>query len=217
MREHILFDLDGTLTESGPGIINSARHALAANGHPDPGDDVLRTFVGPPLEGSFRDVCGLSGEQAAACVASFRARFQEKGIHENALYPGIRKLLEQLRAAGKTLHVATSKPLVLAEQVLANFGIASYFTSVSGVPLALTDKGKADVIRDALAENGIRPENAVMVGDRLYDIEGAKANGVLPVGVLYGYGSRSELEDAGARLLAENTDELYQILVRADL
>ena len=217
MREHILFDLDGTLTESGPGIINSARHALVSNGHPDPGDDVLRGFVGPPLQDNFRTICGLTDEQVVTCVASFRARFSEKGIHENALYPGIRALLEKLLDAGKTLHVATSKPLVLAERVLNNFDIAKYFASASGVPLELVDKSKADVIRDAMAEQGIRPENAAMVGDRLYDIEGAKANGILPVGVLYGYGSRAELEAAGARLLAENTDDLYAILVRAEL
>ncbi len=212
MRENILFDLDGTLTESGPGIMNCARHALAVNGHIVPGGDVLRGFVGPPLHISFMEVCGLSFEEAEQCVESFRVRFLEKGILENALYPGVRELLEKLAADGKKLHLATSKPLHLAKMVLDNFDIARYFTSVSGTTMDLDNHSKADVVAEALEKNNITPVDAVMVGDRLHDVEGAAANGVATVGVLYGYGSRKELENAGAIRLARDTDELYGIL-----
>lgn len=213
--QHILFDLDGTLTDPAEGITGSVAHALAAMGHPVPPRKELERFIGPPLDEAFGDFYGFTTAQVDEAVVLFREYFSDRGILENELYPGIPQLLESLIARGKTLHVATSKPTAFAQQVLARFDLARYFTIVEGSPLTHNGLPKAEVIRAVLAAGKIEPEDAVMVGDRRHDIAGAKQTGLAAsVGVLYGYGSRQEFAAAGADHVAESVEHLGEVLGR---
>ena len=196
----ILFDLDGTLTDSEPGIVNSVRYALRSFGM-DAEPETLRSFIGPPLYDSFRGTMGMS------------VYFRDKGIFENAPYPGVPEMLEALRAAGGRLIVATSKPEVFAKRIAEHFGFARSLDSVYGADMEGKRSSKIDVIRYAIREQGITPSGAVMVGDRKYDIVGAHEAGLADIGVLYGYGSREELVEAGATRLAASVAELREMLV----
>ena len=208
---HILFDLDGTLTDSEPGIINSAQHALAAFGiRIDPAE--LRSFIGPPLINSFRDTAGLDEADARRAIAIYREYFSVQGLYENALYPGVPDLLAALREAGNTLAVATSKPEIFARRIIDHFRIAPFFEAVCGADLEGLRSEKPDVIRYAL-DRLHHPAKVIMVGDRKHDIIGAHENGLDAVGVLYGYGTRAELEQAGASRFAATVPELETLLL----
>ena len=197
----ILFDLDGTLTDSAEGIVNSVIYALKRKGIPYASKRELRRFVGPPLQASFRDYCGFSEEEAKDAVRIFREYFTEKGIYENAVYEGVPEMLSALSEAGFTLAVATSKPEAFAGQILARFDLAKYFSVIAGASMDGTDK--PTVIRLALSRLHTEPSSRVlMVGDREHDIFGAKEVGISSLGVLYGYGSKEELEEAGAAYIA---------------
>ena len=214
-KTHILFDLDGTLTDPGIGITNSVAHALAHFGITVADRSALYRFIGPPLMDSFMEYYGLTEEQATEAVKVYREYFADRGWAENTVYGGIEALLADLVAEGKTLLVATSKPLVFAERILIHFGLAKYFTHICGVALqAPRGYSKADVIRDALNRAGVTDySTAVMVGDRHHDLDGAKAVGISSVGVLYGYGDREEHEAAGADAIAESVAELRTVLL----
>jgi phosphoglycolate phosphatase len=203
----ILFDLDGTLTDSAEGIVNSVVYALERLGIPYADKQELRLFVGPPLPQSFRDYCGFTEEEAKEAVRIFREYFTEKGIYENAVYDGVDHMLASLREAGHTLGVATSKPEPFAEQILARFGLAQYFTVISGASMDGTSKPV--VIRQALARLGMEASPRIlMVGDREHDVLGAKEVGVSSLGVLYGYGSEAELTAAGAGGIVRTPEEI---------
>ena len=206
--KYILFDLDGTLTESAPGIINSIRYTLDKLGLRPMTDEELKRFVGPPLIESFTRYCGLSHEEAARAVDVYREYFSEKGLFENAVYPGIPECLGALKSAGKKLAVATSKPQVFCERIIRHFGIDGYFDAVVGIPLDREDMTKAEVIKSAMELLGAVPEETVMVGDRDYDVLGARENGIPCIGVLYGYGSREELSAAGAVGICETVADI---------
>lgn len=206
--KYILFDLDGTLTESAPGIINSIRYTLDKLGLRPMTDEELKRFVGPPLIESFTRYCGLSHEEAAHAVDVYREYFSEKGLFENAVYPGIPECLGALKSAGKKLAVATSKPQVFCERIIKHFGIDGYFDAVVGIPLDREDMTKAEVIKSAMELLGAVPEETVMVGDRDYDVLGARENGIPCIGVLYGYGSREELSAAGAVGICETVADI---------
>lgn len=208
MPKYILFDLDGTLTESAPGIINSIRYTLDKLGLRPMTDEELKRFVGPPLIESFTRYCGLSREEAARAVDVYREYFSEKGLFENAVYPGIPECLGALKSAGKKLAVATSKPQVFCERIIRHFGIDGYFDAVVGIPLDREDMTKAEVIKSAMELLGAVPEETVMVGDRDYDVFGARENGIPCIGVLYGYGSRGELSAAGAVGICETVADI---------
>lgn len=208
----ILFDLDGTLTDSEPGIVNSVLYALRRFGM-DAERQALRAFIGPPLYDSFRGVMGMSEADARRAVDVYREYFSERGMYENAPYPGVPAMLRRLRAAGRRLVVATSKPETFARRIADHFGLSEALHAVYGADLEGGRSAKIDVIRYALAEQGIRPGGAVMVGDRKYDIAGARAAGLAAVGVLYGYGTREELEAAGASRLAGSVAELESLLL----
>ena len=209
MMKYILFDLDGTLTESAPGIINSIKHTYAHYGITDYDERELEKFVGPPLIESFMRYCGFTEEKAREAVDVYREYFSTKGLFENAVYNGIPKCLAALKSAGYVLAVATSKPQVFCERILDHFSLAEYFSVVKGIPLDDEKMTKAQVIERALDALGVTDKReAIMVGDRDYDIKGAKENGIECVGVLYGYGSRSELESAGASAICETVDDL---------
>ena len=210
--DHILFDLDGTLTDSGPGIMNGFEYSLGKMGVEYPGRDYLKQFVGPPLGDSFEKTLGFSPEDAAKGIAFYREYYAEKGVYENDVYPGIPELLEKLKESGKKLIVATTKAELMANVVMDHFGLRKYFDLM--VASNNTDrKNKIDVLNYAIENGGVDRERAVMVGDRFYDITGAVHFGMTSVGVLYGYGSRQELEEAGASHIAESVEDLYDILL----
>lgn len=208
----MMFDLDGTLTDSAPGITHSVRYALDRLGISvdDPG--VFRRFIGPPLMDSFQRYCGLDGEGARLAVARYREYYARDGIFECALYPGIAELLARLHDRGRTVALATSKPAVYAGRVLGNLGIARFFSAISGESLDGPPLGKDGLIRRVLADfPEISPSRAVMIGDREYDILGARANHVPSIAVTYGYGSPEELAAAGPDYTADSAEAVAAI------
>ena len=212
MFDIVLFDLDGTLTESGIGITRSVAHSLRKYGIEERDQARLDRFVGPPLIESYMRYYGFSREQAVQAVEYYREYYAVTGIFENRVYDGVAPMLKALTDAGKTCVLATSKPEPYAVQILDHFGLAPYFSCVAGATMDEKRTDKADVIAYALKKAG-GAGRAVMVGDRRHDIQGAKANGLPAIGVLYGYGSREELEAAGADELAETAaDSLNFVL-----
>lgn len=211
MYDIILFDLDGTLTESGIGITRSVAHSLRKFGIEESDQAKLDRFVGPPLIDSYMRYYGFSREQAVQAVEYYREYYAVTGIFENRVYDGVEAMLKALKAAGKTCVLATSKPEHYAMQILDHFGLASYFDCVAGATMDEKRTHKADVIAYALEKNG-KTGTAVMVGDRKHDILGAKAHDLDSIGVLYGYGSREELETAGATYLAETAEEILMFV-----
>ena len=210
MYDVILFDLDGTLTESGIGITRSVAYALKKHGIIEADQSKLDRFVGPPLIDSFMRFYGFTAEQARQAVDDYREYYAVTGIFENRVYDGVVEMLQALKAAGKKCVLATSKPDHYAVQILEHFGLAAYFDFVAGATMDEKRTNKADVIAYALAHTGA--ENVLMVGDREHDIHGAKAHGLDSVGVLYGYGSREELERAGATYIAATAEEILKFV-----
>lgn len=211
---NVLIDLDGTLTDSAPGIISCVRHALTEMGRECPDDAALRHFIGPPLHESFRAILGSDDPGPLATVIElYRQQFSERGLFENAVYPGIPAALEALRERGADMYVATSKPLPYAERIIRHFGLTKYFGAVYGSGFDGTLSNKAELIAHILKAESLSPETTCMVGDRSHDIVGAKANGVRPIGVLWGYGSRDELVAAGAAVLCPQPEMLARDIV----
>ena len=212
----ILFDLDGTLTDPKEGITKSVAHALQHFGIQVEDPDSLTCYIGPPLAVSFPEYHGISEEDTPTAIAKYRERFSDVGWAENLVYEGIEQLLAALKQAGKKLLVATSKPEVFAVRILEHFGLAGYFDLICGAPMhPPKGHGKADVIRDALERAGVHElSGAIMVGDRLHDVEGAHKIGLPCIGVLYGYGDREEMEACRADYIAENVDALRTILLK---
>lgn len=210
MQKTILFDLDGTLTDSGEGIINCAQMTLERFGLPVPSREEMRVFVGPPLGDTFIKF-GVPAERADEAIAIFRSRYVPIGKYENHPYPGIRELLEKLRAQGHKLFVATSKPEVTAIEVLDHFGMTGYFDMICGALMDKSRSTKSEVIAYLLKQNG-RADNMVMVGDTAFDVLGAAAHGISTVGVAWGYGEVDDMKFAGAMAIAENTEELFTLL-----
>lgn len=212
--KYLFFDLDGTLTDSALGIVRSAQYALSHFGIYIADLKSLYPFVGPPLEDSFKEFYNFSSDMAQAAVKVYRERYETVGIHENAPYPGASDCLNTLKQNGFHLVIATSKMKRMAESVLNSFNLRTYFEFVGG----RDDEGrlhtKADVIRDIIKELNLEKEkeHILMIGDRKYDIIGAREVGLDTVGVLFGYGSRKELEDAGATWLVEDYGTLINIL-----
>jgi phosphoglycolate phosphatase len=194
----IYFDLDGTLTDPKIGITRSIQYALDKLGHPAiPSEDELTWCIGPPLRGSFTKLLGHEHSSDLA-VSLYRERFADIGIFENNLYAGIPDILIALARPDRRLFVATSKPVVFAEQIIDHFGLRSHFERVFGSELDGTRSDKTDLLKYALQETSVDPSRAIMIGDRSHDIIGARNNGMNAIGVLYGYGSKEELTEAGA-------------------
>ncbi len=212
----ILFDLDGTLTDSGPGIMNAAAYAMERFGLPCGDAALLRKFVGPPLRDSFQDFCGLGPEQAVEAIGVFREYYEPRGVFENSVYSGVPEMLGTLRAAGARLAVATSKLESTALRVLEHFDLTKYFELAAGSLADNTRTRKAEVVAYTLSKLGVTDKSRVlMVGDREHDVIGARENGLACLGVLYGYGSRGELEAAGAALFAETPQQAAEIILTA--
>ena len=206
-----LFDLDGTLTDPGLGIKNSIRYALEKYGMPSLDEGTLDLFIGPPLLDSFTRYCGADGEQAKELLRLYREYFSTKGIFENTLFPEVPSVLERMKAQGCTLCLATSKPEEFAMRILEHFELVHLFDFVGGSTMDETRTEKDEVIAYVLEQTGISPDTAVMVGDRRYDVEGGKKHGLYTVGVLFGYGSREELTQAGADRLIGTPEELLDM------
>lgn len=213
MYNAILMDLDGTLTDPGIGITNSVIYALAKKNIKVSDRTALYKFIGPPLQDSFSRFYGFSEEECSTAIEDYREYFRDKGIFENELYEGIKELLQSIKTAGKTLVLATSKPEEFAVRILKYFNIDSYFDFVAGATMDGSLNKKADVINCALEKSGIQDlSRTIMVGDRKYDILGAKQAGVDSIGVLYGYGNYRELKDAGATYIAENVSDILPLI-----
>ena len=210
MKKTILFDLDGTLTDSGEGIINCAILALEHFGCPIPSREALRVFVGPPLHESFVKH-GVPEDKAEEAVAIYRSRYIPIGKFENTPYPGIRELLESLKAEGHTLYVATSKPEQMSIDILEHFDLAKYFDRICGASLDTSRSSKEAVIGYLIEQNG-RSDNMVMVGDTKFDIIGAKHHGIPGIGVSWGYGEVADMEAAGAVAIVDTMDQLLALL-----
>jgi len=213
MYQTVLFDLDGTLTDPGEGITNSVAYALQRHGIEVNDRKELYCFIGPPLLDSFMKYYGFSKEQAMQAIYDYREYFSDRGIFENIPYKGVHEMLQFLRTRGQKLVLATSKPEEFAIRILERFDLAPYFDLVVGATMDEKRSKKADVIAHALSL--LQPkerDSIIMVGDREHDILGAKENGLKAIGVLYGYGSREELEQAGAYAVAETMDQLKELL-----
>lgn len=207
----VFFDLDGTITESGTGITKSVAYALQKQGIVETDQAKLNLFVGPPLLQSFQDYYGFTPEQARKGVEDYREYYAVKGIFENRVYDGVEPMLRTLRDAGRRCVLATAKPEHYAVLILEHFGLDRYFEAVCGATMDERRTNKTEVIAYALRKTGVT--QAVMVGDREHDILGAKAYGLASVGVLYGYGSREELEAAGADRIAASPREAAQLIL----
>lgn len=206
----LLFDLDGTITASMPGIANSICYALRSFGIQVPDREKLRPFLGPPLAASFMKYYGFNESQAQKAVDKYREYFSDKGIFENSVYPGMAELLADCREAGFRVVLATAKPEVYARRILEHYHLTSCFDAIFGATLDGAVTTKAEVIALAL-----RPPagKSIMIGDRSDDILGAKAHSIASIGVLYGYGARHELEDAGADYIVDGVPQLRQLLL----
>lgn len=211
MYRTVLFDLDGTLTESGIGITRSVAYALKKHGITETDQATLDRFIGPPLIDSFMKIYGFSREDAVQAVADYREYYAVTGIFENRVYDGVPEMLRTLRDHGIFCVLATSKPDGYANQILEHFCLAKYFDFVAGATMDEKRTNKTDVIAYALAQT--RATDVIMVGDREHDILGAAENGLPAVGVLYGYGSHKELEQAGAAYIAETPREITEYIL----
>ena len=209
----LLFDLDGTLTDPFEGITRSVEYALNAFGIEVEDRRTLAPFIGPPLVESLTERYGFTMEDAVAAVAKYREYFAVKGLYENELFEGIPELLNDCRKAGYKISMATSKPTHYAKIIAEHFDIARYFDAIHGSSLDGSRITKSSVVAEAVREEGLEPERALMIGDRRHDVEGAREHGIKTVGVLYGYGSLEEHTAAGAAYIAKDLDELRELLI----
>lgn len=210
MKKTVLFDLDGTLTDSGEGIINCAIQALEHFGLPIPSREEMRVFVGPPLHETFQRF-GVPADKTEEAIRVYRSRYIPTGMFENTPYPGIKELLETLKKENYTLYVATSKPEEMSVTILERFGLAPYFDRICGASIDSSRSTKDAVIAYLLEQSGAK-EDMVMVGDTKYDVLGAKAHGIPAIGVSWGYGSADEMEEAGAIGIADTMEQLLELI-----
>jgi len=209
---NVLFDLDGTLTDPRQGILACVKHALEGLGVDSPPDHDLERFIGPPLRACFSQLLLNHAKDVEQAVTLYRERFAAQGMFENRVYPGIAEALAELRERGAWLAVATAKPRVFAERILAHFELGRFFDAVYGSELDGRNADKSDLLAHLLKAESLSPADTCMIGDRAYDVLAAKANGIFGMGVLWGYGSRKELLSAGAERLYEEPKNLVEVV-----
>ena len=211
--KYVIFDLDGTLTDSAVGITNSVAYALKRWNIEVEDKSTLNCFVGPPLVWSFKNYFGFSEDQALEAVEEYRVYYRERGIFENLVYPGVPEMLEAVRKMGKKVILATSKPEHFAKQILDYFDLTKYFDLVAGATMDYSRAKKGQVIAYALENFCVTDvSECIMVGDRDQDVNGARDQGFDCIGVLYGYGSREELENAGAKYIVETVEDILKFI-----
>lgn len=215
--EFILFDLDGTLTDAGPGILNCIEYALTDQGIELPERSNMRTFLGPPLAVTFREHFNMSDVQIAQAIEKYRERYHDVGMFENSVYDGVPELLQSLQASGIRMATATSKPEYSATRILQHYELDQYFEFIGASSLDGSRDSKASVIKHTLATTGAHPtkDSMIMVGDRHHDVDGAREHGINTIGVLWGYGDQDELSSAGATEIVHTPQELLAVLTRA--
>ncbi|MGN0171644.1 MAG: HAD hydrolase-like protein [Acutalibacteraceae bacterium] len=213
MKTTVCFDLDGTVLASQKGIYHSVRYALGALSLPIPDDHALRAFLGPPLHEGFAQVCHVPPEQLEDAIRLYRDCYRQGGMFEADIYEGIAQMVRTLREQGKRCLITTSKPQLFAQRILAHFGVDRLFDGIYGSELDQSRSRKSEVIRYAMEKQHFTPQEAVLVGDRHYDVDGAKEVGMDCVGVLYGYGDETELRKAGATYIVADTQALLELLL----
>jgi len=210
----VLFDFDGTFADTGEGIFKCIRKTLDEMGKPQVSDESLRTFIGPPLNESFKRECGLTDEETAQALEIYRKYYNDGGYMLLRVYDGMIELIEALKASGIVTAVASSKPQYFLRKILSSLGVENIFEVVSGADEQYVDANKFRIIQTAMDMGGLKDKSKVlMVGDRCFDVLGAKTVGIKCAGVLFGYGSRDELEEAGADYIVKDTDELKKIVL----
>ena len=213
-KQYILFDLDGTITNSAEGIINCVRYALQKMKWQEPSLKVLHRFIGPPLVDAFMDYCGMNKVEAEKAVAYYRERYKDIGVFECSVYNRVEEVLKALNDANKTVILATAKPLVFAKKVIKHFGLDKYFDDMVGAEIGGTLIHKHQIIDEVIKRFNITDRTtAIMIGDREQDISGAKMFSLDSIGVKYGFAEPNELEDAGATYIAETPQDILKILL----
>lgn len=212
-NNYILYDLDGTLTDPRVGITKSIEYALAHFGIDVENLNELTKFIGPPLRDTFREYYSFSDSDVKVAVDKFQEYFAEQGLYENIIYDGIAEMLRAQYEDGRKIVLATSKPQVFAHKVLEQFKIDKYFELIVGSELSGERSDKAEVIKYAVDTLVINPSDAIMIGDRKYDVIGSRAHGIDSIGVLYGYSSKGELREAGANYIVETVEELGEKII----
>lgn len=210
--KYILFDFDGTLTDSSEGIFKSLSYAFEFYGHGEPSEKFLRKFIGPPLHYSFKEFCGFSDEHAAEMTEKYRERYRVTGYLENFIYDGIPETLEKLKERGFVLATASSKPEKFVHDICEQRDIKKYFDFIGGTKFDNTSESKAVVIENAMKKIGASKENTLMVGDRLFDIDGAHTVGIPCCAVLYGFGCREEFEEHNADYIVEKPQDILDLV-----
>lgn len=210
---NVLIDLDGTLTDPRVGMVKSIRHALSRLRYPCPSDRELESYIGPPLQDSFAILLNSTDKaRIESAIELYRERYSSTGLFENTVYPGIPEALCTLTAMGASLFVATSKPRVFAERIVERFELGAFFKTIHGSELDGTRIRKGEVIAHALSVESLSRDSTLMVGDRMHDMVGARENGLFSVGVLWGFGTREELVNAGAMVVCEAPSNLAGVL-----
>ena len=210
-----LFDFDGTVCDTAPGVLGCTKEALVSMGYKVPDEQTLRLFLGPPINWAMRELAHVKEEEVEEVVADFRKRYTAGGMFNCAVFDGIKDLLITLGKNGHTIAIVSAKPEPYVNRITEHLGIRKSFDYIAGAPMQEKLADKANNIRRAIEMTGYadKSDEVVMIGDRLYDIEGAKACGISSVGVLYGYGTREELENAGADRIAETVKDLKEMLL----
>ena len=209
MYKYLMFDLDGTLVESGDGIVASAKHALSIMGWEMLSEQEYKKFIGPPLFDSFTKFCGMNSEEADRAIEIYREHYESAGYLLAPMYEGVEAMLDELQDKGHTMMVVTSKPAPIAEKIIKKHGLDKYFVNLTGPSHEEKTVHKDVMIKRAFEKNGITdPKSAVMIGDRKFDIEAANKNGVDSIAVMYGYGNREEFERHGATYIVEKCGDI---------
>ena len=210
--KNILFDLDGTLTDPYLGITNAVKYSLRKFGIEENNENTLRALIGPPLETSFMEFYQFDINKTKTAIGYYREYFSEKGIYENKLYPGIEDVLAKIKDRNKTIILATSKPAIFASKILKYFNIDKYFYDMTGSNLDGTLGEKDEIIKYIMEKHDLKPETTIMIGDRKYDISGAHKNNIHSIAVMYGYGSKEELEQSNPTYFCENVPDILEII-----
>ncbi len=211
MYSNILFDLDGTISDNSVGIIRGVKNALNYF-KVDYIEDDLYSFIGPPLLDSFMKNYGFSEENALIAIEEYRKYYREHGVLENFVYDGVEQVLKELKESGKKLFVTTAKPEVFAKKILSHFKLDHYFDGIHGATLDSSRIRKEDIIEYTIEDNKLEKRVSIMIGDRHHDIEGARIHGIDSIGVTYGFGSKEELESAGATYIVDDLADVLDIL-----